>query len=77
MFGGFDFIRQKFKNILKTVDFWRVFNYSMKDEFTFEVHRMFCRRNAAPLNIPVVTDEGTRPSGGSSHGGFIFFSKVS
>lgn len=48
----------------------------MGDEFNFEVHRMFCRRVAVPLNIPVVTDEGTRPSGGVLTAAFFIFFKV-
>lgn len=33
---------------------------------------MFCRREDASLNIPVVTDEGTRPSGGVLTAVFLF-----
>ena len=60
----------------KTVDICRILLYSMGDEFNFEVHRMFCRRFVASLNIPVVTDEGTRPSGGVLTAAFFIFFKV-
>ena len=62
----------------KSVDIWRILLYIVSDEFL----RLFrppimkftvCFVGAfASLNIPVVTDEGTRPSGGSSHGGSFF-----
>lgn len=61
----------------KTVDFWSFLLYIVSDEFVAPLVRgqftvCFVGAGAASLNIPVVTDEGTRPSGGVLAAVFLF-----